>query len=91
MTTRIDEQTANKISLIVKACREHGADPVAALDRAGYLVHPAMVQMFRDQTIREIYNLINQATPTQLGGGRVPATAAEMKRCILKTIEGMVG
>lgn len=91
MTTRIDEQTAAKLAGITHVCRQRGIDPVPVLDRAGYLRHPAQMQRDREQVIREVHDLINQATPTQLGGGRVPATAADMKRCILETIKGMVG
>lgn len=91
MTARIDPQTAVTIAGIMHVSRQRGIDPVPVLDAGGYLRHPAQMQRDREQVIREIHNLIDAATPTQLGGGRVPATAADMKRHILETIKGMVG
>lgn len=91
MTTRIDPQTAAKIRIILQGCRERGADPVAVLDTAGYIRHPAQQTRDRERVLWEVHDLIDAATPTQLGGGRVPATALDMKRHILETIKGMLG
>jgi hypothetical protein len=89
MTMRIDPQTGAKVSLILKACRERGVDPVATLDRAGYLMYPARRRQDQQALLRLVHATISAMTPTELGGGQIPGTAADMKRCILETIERM--
>lgn len=89
MTIRIDPATASQIHLILARSRVRGTDPVAALDAAGLLSYPAKLKQEEDQVLRQVIQTLFAATPTMLGGGTVPATAADMKRCILETIERM--
>lgn len=89
MTIRIDPATAHQIHLILAKSRARGTDPVAALDAAGLLSYPARREQEEDQLLRQVIQTLFAATPTMLGGGMVPATAADMKRCILETIERM--
>lgn len=91
MIIRIDPVTAHRVHLILANCRLRGTDPVAALDAAGLLQYPAQRERDREHALREAHDLISCATPTQLGGGIIPATAADMKRCILETIGRMLG
>lgn len=90
MAIRIDPATSHKVHLILASCRIRGTDPVAALDAAGYLLYPALRQKEQELLLRHVQATLMAMTPTMLGGGIVPATAADMKRCILETIERML-
>lgn len=89
MITKIDPASAAQVHLVLARCRARGLDPVRALDELGYLSYPASQELYRRLTINEVHDRINAATPTMLGHGIVPATAMDMKRAILQTIERM--
>lgn len=88
MIIRIDPVTAHRVHLILANCRIRGTDPVAALDAAGLLQYPAQQAEQRRTTVTTLWALLETMTPTMLGDGIVPATAADMKRCILEKIKG---
>lgn len=88
---RIDPETASQVHFILARCRTRGTDPVAALDAAGLINHPAAREARREIELRQLIQLLHHMTPTQLGGGMIPATAADMKRCILEAIERVIG
>lgn len=87
MITRIDPASAHKIHLILAQCRVRGTDPVAALDAAGHLSYPSRRLQEAMEELQELHDILAAMTPTMLGDGIVPATAADMKRCILETIK----
>lgn len=89
MTIRIDPASAHQIHLILAKCRTRGTDPVQALDAAGLLRYPARQEVERQELLRLTAAAIDVMTPTMLGGGVVPATAADMKRFIIDAIHRM--
>lgn len=88
---RIDPDTAIQIHAILERSRTRGTDPVAALDAAGLLLYPARRRYEQEAVLRTVLAVLATMTPTELGDGIVPATAADMKRCILEAIERMLG
>lgn len=87
MTIRIDPHTADLVRAILSNCRRTGLDPVAELDRQGLLSYRAKRDRERHLILGALNQMLHAMTPTMLGGGIIPATAADMKRCILETIE----
>lgn len=85
--TRIDPATAHQVHLILARCRQRGTDPVAALDAAGLLSYPARQELERQQLMRAVVETLRAMSPTMIGGGVVPSTAADMKRCIIDILE----
>lgn len=85
---RVDPETATRVRYVLERCRVNGTDPVRALDELGLLDYPSKRQAADRNVIRMVADSIEMSTPTQLGGGKVPTTAMDMKRCIVDTING---
>jgi hypothetical protein len=80
---RIDPGTANEVHLILAKCRTRGTDPVQALDARGLLRYPQRRLEDQRRVVTFIIETLESMTPTQIGNGRVPATAMDMKQAIL--------
>lgn len=91
MKIRPDSVTAMTLRLALEEARIRGVDPAAVLDKYGILDYPEKRAVRRKAVLAELWQELQGMTPTQLGGGRVPATAADMKRAMLDKIREIGG
>lgn len=82
-TDRVDPDEATRVAALLRQCRQRGLDPVQVLDGHGFLDHGRKRLEARRVYTRQLVDAIEALTPTQLGEGVVPATAADMKLAIV--------
>lgn len=71
---------------LVDDAKRRGLDVVEMLDRRGLLVTTERYQGIFEVAATHLSDAIDLATPTQLGGGKVPTTAGDMKQGIVAFI-----
>lgn len=86
---RIDPASADELRLLLLRCAQRGSDPIRALDERGWALYPARLRRIRADFLRQLIETVRTATPTELGGGHVPATGMDMRNGIIAAMERM--
>ena len=85
--SRIDSQTAAQVHKVLELARFRGMDPVALLDRAGFLRYPA--KTFEDQRVilYEVTEQTRKLTDILEPGDRLPRNRLDVKNVAVRYLE----
>lgn len=90
MKLAIDAQTAARVRDCLQRCARDGVDPARALDREGLLHHPVLDFQIRKNMVLKAASALEDATLAQIARDvRIPSTALDTKRLIVKWLRGM--
>lgn len=86
---RADEATLQQVRGVLAAAMETGLDAAEALDRAGLIMHPALVNYVAQEALSELAEVLDEIQVKQLAkvlGQRMPTSPLDTKRYIAEWI-----
>lgn len=90
---RADEETLQRVRVVLADAMEKGVDAAEALDRAGLVMHLALAESIRVDTVNHVAQVLDMVTVEQVAQmvkERMPTSMLDAKRQLVAWLRGTV-